>query len=223
MKQVAVFGVGGCGRSVMPLARIQLGNNMEGHDLVFVDDNPSASVCNGQSVYTYADWLSMSSNRSELNIAIAVASGAARKKISERCVADGVQFYEIRAANIVVLDDVKIGEGAILCPFVFLGSNISIGKHFHANISSYVEHDCVVGDYVTLGPGVKCNGNVVLEDHVYIGAGAVIKQGQSEQPLVIGRGAVIGMGAVVTKSVPPGATMVGNPARPLLKNELTKC
>ena len=50
-----------------------------------------------------------------------------------------------------------------------------------------------------------------------IGTGAVLRQGQPGQPLVIGRGAVVGMGAVVTKSVPPGATVVGNPARPLLR------
>jgi len=35
---------------------------------------------------------------------------------------------------------------------------------------------------------------------------------------VIGRGAVVGMGAVVTKNVPPGVTVVGNPARLLVKN-----
>jgi len=41
----------------------------------------------------------------------------------------------------------------------------------------------------------------------------MIKQGTPDQPLVIGAGAIVGMGAVVTKSVPPGATVVGNPAR----------
>jgi acetyltransferase-like isoleucine patch superfamily enzyme len=100
---------------------------------------------------------------------------------------------------------------------VTLTSNIRIGKHFHANLYSYVEHDCVIGDYVTLAPGVKCNGNVVVEDHAYIGTGAIIKQGQPRQPLVIGRGAVVGMGAVVTKSVPPWATVVGSPARVMNK------
>ena len=62
------------------------------------------------------------------------------------------------------------------------------------------------------------NGNVVVEDHAYIGTGVIIKQGQPGQPLVIGRGAVVGMGAIVTKSVPPGVTVVGNPARPFFKN-----
>ena len=71
----------------------------------------------------------------------------------------------------------------------------------------------VVGGFVTFAPRVHCNGNVVIEDHAYIGTGAILKQGQPGKPLVIGRGAVLGMGAVVTKSVAPGATVVGNPAR----------
>jgi acetyltransferase-like isoleucine patch superfamily enzyme len=112
---------------------------------------------------------------------------------------------------------VSIGTGAILCPFVTITSNIRIGKHFHANLYSYVEHDCVIGDYVTFAPGVHCNGNIVIEDHAYIGSGAVIKQGKLGRPLVIGRGAVVGMGAIVTKDVAPGTTVVGNPARQLSK------
>lgn len=216
MKQIAIFGVSGCGRGVMPLARQQWVASSEQHQLVFVDDRPPAAECNGHRILTYAEWLLEPATSRYINIAI--ANSAVRQRLVERCMADRVEFFEVRAANVVQLDNVQLGEGAILCPFVTITSNIRIGKHFHANLYSYVEHDCVIGDYVTFAPGVKCNGNVVVEDHAYIGAGAIIKQGRPGRPLVIGRGAVVGMGAVVTKSVPPGVTVVGNPARPLLKH-----
>lgn len=106
-----------------------------------------------------------------------------------------------------------------MLPFVTITSNIRIGRCFHGNMYSSVSHDCIIGDFVTFAPGVRCNGNIVIEDDAYIGAGAVLKQGIPGKPLVIGRGAVVGMGAVVTKSVPAGVTVVGNPARILEKRD----
>lgn len=216
MKRYAVFGASGCGRGVLPLAREQLKNSGEKDwDLVFVDDNPQTDNINGNRILTYEQWLSEGIGERHINLAI--ANSRIRKKLADRCIGNGVKFFDVKASNIIELDNVFIGEGAILCPFVTLTSNIIIGRHFHANLYSYVEHDCIIGDFVTFAPGVKCNGNIKIEDHAYIGAGAIIKQGTPKRPLIIGHGAVVGMGAVVTKDVAPGVTVVGNPARPLIK------
>lgn len=213
----AVYGASGYGREVMPLARQQLAQAGVGADrLVFVDDGADEPAqVNGQRVLTYAQFLA--EPVSARHAVLAIANSAVREQLAARCAQDGVRAWTVAAANVVRMDAVELGEGAILSPFVTLTSNIRIGRQFHANIYSYVAHDCVVGDFVTFAPRVCCNGNVVVEDHAYIGTGAVLKQGRPGQPLVIGRGAVVGMGAVVTKSVPPGVTVVGNPARALAR------
>lgn len=210
----AVYGASGCGRGVMPLARQQLVQaGIAPERLVFVDDAPGQERVNGQRLLTYAQFLAEPAG--QRHVVLAIANSIVREKLAARLIQDGVLPWAVQAANVVRMDEVVLGEGAILSPFVTLTSNIRIGRHFQANLYSYVEHDCMIGDFVTFAPGVKCNGNIVVEDHAYIGAGAVIKQGVPGKPLVIGRGAVIGMGAVVTKSVPAGMTVVGNPAKPL--------
>jgi acetyltransferase-like isoleucine patch superfamily enzyme len=72
-----------------------------------------------------------------------------------------------------------------------------------------------VGNFVTIGPGVRINGYINIEDDVFIGAQATIKPGSIGNPTVIGKGSKIGMGAVVLGDVQPNSTVVGNPARKL--------
>ncbi|MFA5455701.1 MAG: hypothetical protein WC272_10325 [Sulfurimonas sp.] len=61
-----------------------------------------------------------------------------------------------------------------------------------------------------------------IEDHVYIGTGAIIHQGKPNKPLKIGKGAVIAAGTVVTKSVPDGMTVFGNPAIEFTKENIKR-
>ena len=146
---------------------------------------------------------------------IAIGSGAARERVHRDLVARGARSFSLIAPTAVVGLEIALGEGCILSDNTMLTGKLVIGRQFQCNIYSYVAHDCVIGDYVTFAPRVCCNGNVHIGDHAYIGTGAVLRQGSPTQPLRIGAGATIGMGAVVTKDVPEGAVVVGNPARPL--------
>ncbi|TCB54419.1 acetyltransferase [Acinetobacter terrestris] len=216
-KLYAIYGASGCGRSLMLVARQQLARESDvsenqTSEIVFIDDALTEIIdINGHRAMNYAAFVNEPAESKAVQIAI--ANSRVREKIANTLEADGISLWSISADNVILMDDVQIAEGSALSPFVTITSNIKIGKCFHANLYSYVEHDCVIGDFVTFAPGVKCNGNIHIQDHAYIGAGAMIKQGTPNQPLVIGKGAIVGMGAVVTKSVPAGVTVVGNPAR----------
>jgi len=212
---VAVYGASGYGREVMPLVKKQF-STFSGVKFYFVDDGSPPEMINGSEVVSYAKFLALAGKK---YITIAIADSSVRKILQKKCLSDSIEIISILSENCIVMDDVKIEAGSILSPFVSLTSNIQIGEGFHANIYSYVAHDCVIGNYVTFAPGVKCNGNVIVEDGVYIGTGAIIKQGKPDRPLVIGKGAVIGMGAVVTKNVAENDVVFGVPAKSIKRRK----
>lgn len=213
MNLYGVYGASGFGREVMPLLRQQVGHDPNA-ECVFVDDADNDNT-NGHQCLSFAQFLEYPADSRAITIAI--GDGGVRQKLAKKCTDAGLTILDVRAAASCVLDEVRIEEGLVLCGFSSITSNVKIGRHFHANIYSYVAHDCVIGDFVTFAPGVKCNGNVHIGDNAYIGTGAIIRQGTPDKPLMIGAGATVGMGAVVTRDVPPGVTVVGNPAKPLIK------
>ncbi|MDD3056497.1 MAG: acetyltransferase [Aliarcobacter sp.] len=211
-----IYGASGFGKEVLPLAKEQFGSESK---IVFVDDGDIPNELLGCDILNFEQFVNLEGQK---KVTIAIANSKIREKLILKCLENGVEIFDVKASNVVVLENVKMGEGSILCPFVTLTSDITIGKSFQANIYSYVAHDCVIGDYVTFAPAVKCNGNVHIGDHAYIGTGVIIHQGKPNRTLKIGKGAVIAAGAVVTKSVPDGMTVFGNPAIEFTKENIKR-
>ena len=85
-----------------------------------------------------------------------------------------------------------------------------IGANTIINTCSSVDHDCDVGDHVSIAAGARLSGGVNVGPGAFIGTGAVIIH-----DLTIGEGAVIAAGAVVVDNVEPGGFVGGVPARSL--------
>lgn len=200
----AIFGPGGHGRESIRLAAENAA--VTSRTPVFVADEPRGPVL-GFEVIAPSDLAE------DDEMVIALGSSEARREVARRL--SGVKAGMLIARTAIVGLDVELGEGALISDFAMVTTDCRIGRHFQANMYSYVAHDCVIGDFVTLAPRASINGNVHVGDGAFIGSGAVIRNGASDRPLVIGAGATVGMGAVVTKDVPPGAMVAGNPARAL--------
>lgn len=133
-----------------------------------------------------------------------------------------------------------IGDGTRIWQFVVVLPGASIGRDCNICANCLIENRVVVGDRVTVKCGVQLWDGVTLEDDVFVGPNVtftndvmprsrntsatllptLVKRGASIGAnatilpgITIGEGAMIGAGAVVTKDVPPAATVVGNPAR----------
>jgi sugar O-acyltransferase (sialic acid O-acetyltransferase NeuD family) len=205
-----LFGLGGCARSIMPFARDIVARDHPGARIVFVDTYRDDKSVNSFDVLKEEEFLALPAKK---YFNIGISDSKLRQRVAETCLAQGCIPLDLHAPDALAYAPNSIGAGSILCARTMITVNATIGKFFHANIYGYIEHDCVIGDYVTFAPRVSCNGTVHIGDHAYIGTGAILRQGKPGEPLTIGEGAVIGMGAVVTKNVPPGATVIGNPAK----------
>lgn len=214
MKHIyGLIGAGGHGREVMPMLSSVLRKEIASGDveLLFVVEGLNDTLeVNGYPVIALDEFYKMP-NPKQFNVAI--GDSRVRARIAEACLSHQIEPFSMIADGAVILDENTLGIGCMISTHTIVTSNVKIGRFFHANCQCNISHDCIIGDYVTFAPGVRCNGNVVIGDHAFIGAGAVIKQGNQEEPIVIGEGAVVGMGAVVIRDVPPYTTVIGNPAR----------
>lgn len=135
----------------------------------------------------------------------------------------------------------KIGKGTKVWAFAQIGDNARIGKNCVIGSGAYIDRNVIVGDNVKIHNKALLYNGLVVEDNCFIGPGACfindkfprynktrdlkgvswrVKKGASIganatvlPDIDIGRDATVGAGSVVTKAVPDGAVVCGNPAK----------
>ena len=182
--------------------------------IVYVESEPKQRELNGVPIISINDFLNLKGRRL---FALTLAASDARERLAGQLITGGAEPLSITHKTADVNASSIIGEGALIGYHAMVAANSVIGRFFQAVGMSTIGHDNIVGDYVRLAPRAFCSGHVEIGNHVLIGAGALIRKGTRERPLKIGDGATVGMGAVVTKDVEPGTTVVGNPAKPVVR------
>jgi sugar O-acyltransferase (sialic acid O-acetyltransferase NeuD family) len=194
MDSLIVYGCGGFGREVKSM--ISLPYIFEG----YVDDNKKTKLGDG-------DWLL---NQESKNVVIAVGDGKIRKGIYTQLSKANHEYPSIIHKSVIIQDGktVQIERGCIIGAGCIFTTEIQVGSFSVINLNCTIGHDAKFGAFVSIMPSVNIGGGVTIEDEVYIGSGATVLP-----YLRIGKGATVGAGAVVTKDVPPGTTVIGIPAK----------
>jgi sugar O-acyltransferase (sialic acid O-acetyltransferase NeuD family) len=140
------------------------------------------------------------------------ASPAGRAAAVARFEAD-TDWATIVHGSAWVSPSARIEPGAVVLAGAVVNAGALIGRHAIVNSGAVVEHDVVVGAFAHVAPGAILGGGAVIGEAAQIGLAAAIRD-----HVTVGARATVGMGAVVVADVPPGAVVVGNPARPMARD-----
>ena len=140
---------------------------------------------------------------------IAISSPEKKMFLHELLSKRGWRFATLVHSSAVLAPTVALGEGVVISPRVVVGANAVIGSLSYLNFQAGIGHDAVIGPYCQINPGAQVGGAARMERGVLLGSNSALLQG-----VKIGAGATVGLGAVCLTRVRPGATVVGNPAKP---------
>lgn len=121
--------------------------------------------------------------------------------------ADGTMEKFVHLGDVLIEDDVEIGSNTSIDRGTLGDTVIRRGAKIDNQV--HVAHNCDIGEDAVIIAQSMIGGSVRLGARAWIAPGAVLMNG-----ITVGADAVCGLGSVVTKAVPPGATVMGNPARP---------
>lgn len=213
MKKLVIVGAGGFAREVLWLVQ-EMNKSVENPVQLqgFIGECKEDRL-GGIPVLGNDNWAFQQLDR-DVRFVVAIGASDVRRKTAIRYLEQGFRAFHLVHPGVQMADDVKLGQGSIICAGAVLTTNVQIGDFTIVNINATVGHDSVLGHFVTVHPGANVSGGVTLADNVELGSGSVVLPG-----VEAGEGAVLGAGGVALGSLEAGKRYGGVPAREISAKE----
>ncbi|NQV77834.1 MAG: NeuD/PglB/VioB family sugar acetyltransferase, partial [Lutibacter sp.] len=114
----------------------------------------------------------------------------------------------IIAKSSIIAEDVEIQEGTVIMDGVIVQPSVKVGICAIINTKSSIDHDCTIGNFVHLAPGVTLSGTVNVGNNSHLGTGVNVINNVS-----IGNNCLIGVGSLIIKDCNESGIYIGIPAR----------
>lgn len=215
-KRIVIVGAGGFAREVAwlisELNRVR--DEWEFRGYVVSDTSKLTERDSGDLVLGDLDWLVK--NRGDVD-ALAFGIGTPKPKAAVSAQLDellpGIDWPPLVHPSVILhRESAQIARGVVICAGVVGTVNVRLDEFSMVNLCCTLGHEAHVGRCAVLNPTVNLSGGVDVGEEALVGTGA-----QVLQYVTIGRAATVGAGACVVSDVTAGSTVVGVPAKPLLR------
>ncbi|RMF77121.1 MAG: acetyltransferase [Planctomycetota bacterium] len=207
--RILILGAGGHGRVVLDIL-------LHGGDrevVGFLDNNAEihGRRVDGVPVLGGIDSLEKIAVRERVDgVIIAIGDNGVRRGLARTVQRLGIELITAVHPTAAIAHNASLGRNVVVAAGAVVCANCQVGDSVILNTGCIVDHQTMVGEGSHICPGVRIAGRVKVEPGVFVGIGATVVP-----KVTLGCEAIIGAGAVVLHDVPPMATVVGIPAKPI--------
>ncbi len=206
MKNIIIVGAGGFGRELLQWIKDINDVKPTWQIKGFIDDNLSA--LNGiECDYKIIGKISTWQPTEDEVFAIAIAEPHIKEKVVKSMLAKGAEFTSVIHPTAKISAFCRYGKGLVMYPYSGMPPNCSVGD-FVTILTSWLGHDVVVEDYVTISSNCGVTGHVHIGKRAFLASHVIIPPSKK-----VGADAYVGAGSVVIRNVPAGKKVFGNPAK----------
>jgi sugar O-acyltransferase (sialic acid O-acetyltransferase NeuD family) len=208
-RRILILGAGGHGRVVLDILL-----QIPAVEVVGFLDNNSDII--GRRVDGFPVWGALADldrirgERAVDGALVAIGDNGTRRHLARSVERAGVPLISAVHPSATVAHNAMVGRNVVIAAGAVVCAHCQIGDSVILNTGCIIDHQTMIAEGCHVCPGVRVAGRVKIEPGAFVGIGATVVP-----KVTIGCESIVGAGAVVIEDVPPLATVVGVPARPV--------